>query len=252
MGLSGRVEVGVDAQMDLEIVSFEPATAASGEMRRLCHLWEAEQSVVEADGVLLASCRHGQLHVIDAADFHGVSLAAPSSGHLALVPFAPLVQTCAVARWPVSAQDARDMYASGHGDETARWYARNWSRVFRTGLLPRRWVTLEVRGRVSGRSTSYPLGMADVDGRWFLVSMLGECNWVKNVRAAGGHVVIRRRRPRRVRLTEVPFDGRAAVLRRYVAKVPGGRPHIPVAPGSPLAEFESIAESYPVFEVTDE
>jgi hypothetical protein len=91
--------------------------------------------------------------------------------------------------------------------------------------------------------------MADVDGRWFLVSMLGECNWVKNVRAADGHVVIRRRRRRGTLLVEVPVADRARVLRRYVDKVPGGRPHIPVAPGSPLSEFEAIADRYPVFEV---
>ncbi len=143
------------------------------------------------------------------------------------------------------------MYASGRGDATARWYARNWSRVFRTGLLPERWVTLEVVGRVSGRPMSVPLGMADVDGRWFLVSMLGECNWVKNVRAAGGDAVLRRRRERPVKLVEVPVEDRAPILRRYVDRVPGGRPHIPVEVGAPIVEFEAIAVRYPVFEVVD-
>jgi deazaflavin-dependent oxidoreductase (nitroreductase family) len=143
------------------------------------------------------------------------------------------------------------MYASGRGNDVARWYARNWNRVFRTGLMPRRWVTLEVPGRVSGRCTAYPLGMADVDGRWYLVSMLGECNWVANVRAAGGEAVLRRRRPRPVSLVEVPADRRAPILRRYVEKVPGGRPHIPVAPGSPLEDFAAVADRYPVFEVRE-
>ena len=156
-----------------------------------------------------------------------------------------------MARWPVSDQDARDMYASGRGNDTARWYARNWNRVFRTGLLPRRWVTLEVPGRVSGRPTSFPLGMADVDGRWYLVSMLGECNWVANVRAAHGHAVLRRRRPRPVSLVEVPADRRAPILRRYVEKVPGGRPHIPVDRSAPLEDFAAVADRYPVFEVCD-
>lgn len=36
---------------------------------------------------------------------------------------------------------------------------RVWARVFRFGLLPRRWVTLEVRGRRSGKITASPLGM---------------------------------------------------------------------------------------------
>jgi deazaflavin-dependent oxidoreductase (nitroreductase family) len=143
------------------------------------------------------------------------------------------------------------MYAGGRADETARWYARLWTRIFRTGLLPRRWVVLEVTGRRSGQTRSFPLGMADVDGRWYLVSMLGECNWVANVRAAGGQVVVRRHRRRAARLAEVPVAERAAILRRYVEKVPGARPHVPVARNATLAEFAAVADRYPVFEVVE-
>jgi deazaflavin-dependent oxidoreductase (nitroreductase family) len=154
-----------------------------------------------------------------------------------------------VARWPISDDDARAMYEGGRGDDRARWYARLWGRVFRVGVLPRRWVTLEVPGRRSGTLTRFPLGMADLDRQWYLVSMLGECNWVANVRAAGGEVVLIRRRRRRVRLVEVAVDERAPILRRYVEKVPGARPHIPVERDAPLSEFETIAHRYPVFEV---
>src|ERR1035437_8907932 len=80
----------------------------------------------------------------------------------------------------------RAMYVGGGGNATARRYARFWNMVMRLGLLPRRWVTLEVRGRRTGRVTRFPLGMADVGGQWYIVSMLGECNWVRNVRAAEG------------------------------------------------------------------
>ena len=46
-------------------------------------------------------------------------------------------------------------------------------------------MTLEVLGRRSGLLRRFPLGMARLDGRWYLVSMLGEqCNWVQNVRAS--------------------------------------------------------------------
>jgi deazaflavin-dependent oxidoreductase (nitroreductase family) len=143
------------------------------------------------------------------------------------------------------------MYPSGRGDATARRFARFWARVFSTGLLPARWVTLEVPGRISGESRSFPLGMADVDGRWYLVSMLGECAWVRNVRAVGGEVVLRRRSRRSVTLVEVPVAERGPVLRRYVDKVPGGRPHIPVPRGAPFEEFQAISAGYPVFEVTE-
>jgi deazaflavin-dependent oxidoreductase (nitroreductase family) len=154
-----------------------------------------------------------------------------------------------MARWPISDDEARQMYAGGRGNERARWYARLWGRVFRLGLLPRRWVTLEVPGRRSGRPMRVPLGMADVDGRWYLVSMLGECNWVANVRAAHGEVTLYRRRRRRVRLVEVPVEHRAPILRRYVEKVPGGRPHIPVPKGSAQSDFAAVADGYPVFEI---
>jgi hypothetical protein len=116
--------------------------------------------------------------------------------------------------------------------------------------MPRRWVTLEVPGRNSHRVSRFPLGMADWHEHWYLVSMLGEdCNWVKNVRAAKGEVVLRRRRPRPAHVVEVPVPQRAPILQRYVQKVPGGRPHIPVDRSAPLTEFEKIADRYPVFEV---
>jgi hypothetical protein len=144
------------------------------------------------------------------------------------------------------------MYDGGRANSNARWFARFWGRLFGAGVFPRRWVTLEVPGRISGDLTSFPLGMADLDGRWYLVSMLGECNWVSNVRANNGEAVLRRRRRRRVQLTEVPVSERAPILARYVRIAPGGRPHIPVAGGSPLEEFEAVADRYPVFEVVDQ
>ena len=59
------------------------------------------------------------------------------------------------------------MYAGGRGDPTARRYSRAWSWLIARGLGPRRWATLEVRGRRSGELRSFPLGLADVAGRWY-------------------------------------------------------------------------------------
>ena len=141
----------------------------------------------------------------------------------------------------------RAMYRGGRGNATARRYARVWNALMRPGVLPRRWVSLEVRGRTSGRITRFPLGMADVGGRWYLVSMLGECNWVRNVRAADGHAVLRRFRARPVVLVEVPADERAPIIKRYVQKVPGGRPHVRVDRHRPVEEFAPIAADHPTF-----
>lgn len=139
------------------------------------------------------------------------------------------------------------MYATGAGDRTARWLARVWAAVFALGLAPRRWVTLEVTGHRTGAIRRFPLGMADVERRWYLVSMLGECAWVRNVRAADGRARLRRRRARPCVLTEVAVAERGPILRRYVEKVPGGRPHIPVPDGAPVEDFQAVADRYPVF-----
>jgi deazaflavin-dependent oxidoreductase (nitroreductase family) len=141
------------------------------------------------------------------------------------------------------------MYVGGRGNATARRYARFWNMAFRLGLLPERWVTLEVRGRRTGQVTRFPVGMADVGDHWYIVSMLGECNWVRNVRAAQGQATLRRRGARPVRLVEIPVDERGPVIKRYVEKAPGGRPHIPVDRHEPVGAFEKIASDYPVFKV---
>lgn len=153
----------------------------------------------------------------------------------------------------ISDDRLRAMYAGGHGNAAARRFSRCWARVFDLGILPRRWVTLEVTGRRSGRLRRFPLGMADWEGHWYLVPMLGErCHWVQNVRAAGGRAVIRRRRAVRCRLVELPEAERPAILRRYLLTVPGARPHIPLRPDAPEADFAVIAPRYPVFLVVPE
>ena len=144
----------------------------------------------------------------------------------------------------------RAMYAGGRGDATARRFARVWAAVFALGLAPKRWVTLEVAGRRSGQTVRFPLGMADWDDDWYLVAMLGEqCNWVQNVRAANGRVTLRHRRAIECQLVEVPASERPVILRRYLDKVPGARPHIPVDRHAPMADLTAIASRYPVFRV---
>jgi hypothetical protein len=150
----------------------------------------------------------------------------------------------------ISDDALRAMYTGGRGNATARRFAKAWAAVFAAGLSPRRWVTLEVPGRRSGRLTRYPLGMADWQGDWYLVPMLGgSCNWVRNVRAAGGRATLRHGRARRCRLVEVPVEERAPILKRYLQQVPGARPHVPVDRHAPLAEFAAIAARYPAFRV---
>jgi len=122
---------------------------------------------------------------------------------------------------------------------------------FSAGLLsPKRAMALEVPGRRTGRIISFPIVVADYQGERYLVSMLGDdANWVRNVRAAGGRAVLRRRHRQDVELEEVDRDARAPILRRYLAVAPGARPHLPIDRRASLEEFERIAAEFPVFRV---
>ena len=52
-------------------------------------------------------------------------------------------------------------------------------------------------------------------------------------------------------LQEVPVEERGPILRRYVDKVPGGRPHIP-GEGRTVEEFQAVVADYPVFVVIED
>lgn len=141
-------------------------------------------------------------------------------------------------------------YRGGRPNRLASALNRIGAVLSSAGLWPSRMATLEVRGRRSGRPLSFPVVLAEQDGDRYLVAMLGEgTNWVANVRAAGGRAVLSHGRREAVRLEEVDPGSRAPVLRRYLQVAPGARPHIPVDRRAPLADFEGIADRFPVFRV---
>jgi hypothetical protein len=80
--------------------------------------------------------------------------------------------------------------------------------------------------------------------------MLGaEVDWVRNVKAAGGNVTLRHGRREEVQLEEVPANLRAPVLKAYLKRAPGARPHLPIHKDAPLSEFEQVSSQFPVFRV---
>ena len=143
------------------------------------------------------------------------------------------------------------MYRNGRPGALARALNRISAIQFSAGMLsPAQAVTLEVPGRCTGRLISLPVAVADYQGGRYLVSMLGNnANWVRNVRAADGRAVLRRRGREEVRLVEVEPGDRAPILRRYLQVAPGARAHLPVDRHAPLAEFERIAGRFPVFQI---
>ena len=121
------------------------------------------------------------------------------------------------------------------------------------GIAPNYLVTLEVPGRQSGRAVRLPLVMAQVQSERYLVSMLGaDVNWVRNVKAADGQAVLLHGRREKVRLEEIPADRRAPVLKAYLKRAPGARPHVAVHKDAAPSEFERVAPRFPVFRVVTE
>ena len=79
--------------------------------------------------------------------------------------------------------------------------------------------------------------------------MVGEGEWVKNVRAAGGEAYLLSGRRRKVSLQEVPVDQRAPIIQEFVRLAPGGRPHIGLGTTATLSDCEKVAPSFPVFRI---
>ncbi len=126
-------------------------------------------------------------------------------------------------------------------------------RRFAAGPLPRVppiASVLEVPGRHNRRTTHVPLVIVRYRGWWYLVSMFGDqSNWVKNVRASAGEVVLTHGRRRPVRLVEVPIADRARIIRRYLLFAIGARPHMHVMWSDPLSKFRTVEAVYSVFRV---
>lgn len=143
---------------------------------------------------------------------------------------------------------SRWLYRGQRPNCIARALNRATAAVASAGVASNYLVTLEVTGRKSGRIASLPLVMVVVDEQRYLVSMLGDnVQWVHNVRAAGGRAVLRSGGREQIQLEEVPTSQRAPILRAYLRRAPGARPHVPVNKDAALAEFEKIAAAFPIF-----
>jgi deazaflavin-dependent oxidoreductase (nitroreductase family) len=142
----------------------------------------------------------------------------------------------------------RWLYRGQRPNWIARILNKAWAAIFSAGVAPDYLATLEVTGRKSGRTVSLPVVVTILDGQRYLVSMLGnDAQWVQNVRAAAGRAVLRSGDREEVKLEEVPTDQRAPILRAYLQRAPGARPHVPVNKDATLAEFQKVAAEFPVF-----
>lgn len=146
----------------------------------------------------------------------------------------------------------RWLYRDKRAARVTRFLNATQARLAGAGVGPRWLVAVEVTGRRSGKTISFPAVIADYEHGRYLVSMLGDnTNWVRNVRACGGHAVLRHGHRETVTLREVDVDKRAPILRCYLQRAPGARAHIPVDWRAPVEEFDRIAAQYPVFRIAE-
>ena len=144
----------------------------------------------------------------------------------------------------------RWLYAEQHPNWIAKLANRVWATIASTGISSTYVVALEVTGRKSGRTVSLPVVVAVVEGERYLVAMLGEhVNWVQNVRAAGGRATLHSGGREEVHLEEVAASQRAPILKAYLQRAPGARPHVPVNKDAPMADFDQVAPAFPDFRV---
>ncbi len=109
---------------------------------------------------------------------------------------------------------------------------------------------LEHRGRRSGQPHHTPVNLLSLGSEQYLVAARGETEWVRNVRAAEGRLVLilgRHREERRA--VEIPAAERTPILRAYLRrwKFEVGMFFEGVGPDSTDEEFAAIADRHPVF-----
>lgn len=135
------------------------------------------------------------------------------------------------------------------------WFTRNVLNPFldllmRLGISVRGSRVLEHRGRRTGQPHHTPVNLLDFEGAEYLVAARGETEWVRNVRAAEGHLVLilGRRREERTAV-EIPPAERTPLLRAYLRRWASevGMFFQGVGPDSTDGELAAIAERHPVF-----
>ncbi len=137
------------------------------------------------------------------------------------------------------------------------WFTRNvmnklMSGLTRLGVSVRGSRVLEHRGRTSGKLLHTPVNLLTIEGTQFLVAPRGETQWVRNVRSAGGHLVLILGRHRQLcTATEIPPSEAVPVLRAYLRKwkFETGMFFEGMTPDSTDAEWAEAAPRHPVFAI---
>jgi len=155
---------------------------------------------------------------------------------------------------PMSTNPATEQPAAAHY-KRPDWFTRNvmnrlMNGLTRLGVSVRGSRVLEHRGRSTGKLHHTPVNLLTIEGTRYLVAPRGETQWVRNVRHAGGHLVlILGRRRQLCTATEIPVSDSVPVLRDYLRrwKFETGMFFDGVSPDSTDAEWAAVASRHPVF-----
>jgi len=109
---------------------------------------------------------------------------------------------------------------------------------------------LEVRGRKTGRIYATAVDVLTLNGQRFLVAPRGRTQWVRNAEAGCGVRLRKGRHTEDVRLRRVPDEQKPEVLKAYLDRFKlSVQRYFPIPAGSPVADFTSLVDRYPVFEL---
>ncbi|MFC5721577.1 nitroreductase/quinone reductase family protein [Streptomyces gamaensis] len=124
-------------------------------------------------------------------------------------------------------------------------------RLARYGLSLAGTQELQVRGRGTGEWRPVPVNPLDLGGERFLVSVRGESQWARNLRAAGAGRLRLGRGVRPFRAEELRDEEKPPVLRAYLRRWGWevGRFFDGVSARSGEAELRRIAPRHPVFRI---
>jgi hypothetical protein len=155
----------------------------------------------------------------------------------------------------MSTPDPRNEQAPAAHYKRPDWFTRNvFNRLVagltRLGVSVWGSRVLEHRGRTTGTLHHTPVNLLTIDGTQYLVAPRGETQWVRNVRQAGGHLVLIVGRRRELRTaTEIPVADSVPILRAYLKrwKFETGMFFDGMTPDSTDAEWAAVADRHPVF-----
>jgi deazaflavin-dependent oxidoreductase (nitroreductase family) len=91
------------------------------------------------------------------------------------------------------------------------------ARLLHIGLPIRPMMLLTVRGRMSGRPRTTPVGLFEYNGKRYLFATFGEVNWTRNLRSARTAVLSLGRCSETVVAVELPAEQAAPFLKDAIA-----------------------------------